>query len=104
MPDIEKQITDGSVLNVNKDAKVVQVKSGSSEVSLGIDEDTTITVNGYYRVVADLAPGQKIRKIYYTEKGGRKMATIVHVIDEKLLEIQKKKKGPAEKEERKPAI
>lgn len=104
MPDVEKQIKDGSVLNVNKDAKVVQVKSGSVEVSLSIDDDTTITVNGYYRVAADLASGQKIKKVYYTEKGGKKLATIVHVIDEKLLKIQKRERGPAEKEERKPAI
>lgn len=104
MPDIEKQIQGGNVLAVNKDTKTLQVKSGSSDIALGVDDDTTITVNGYYRKIADLSPGQKVKKVYYAEKGGKSIATIVHVIDEKLLSIQQKKKGPAEKEERKPAI
>ena len=104
MADTEKQIKSGSIQTINKDAKTVQVKSGSGQIALGVDDDTTITVNGYYRKITDLSSGQKVKKIYYAEKNGGKLATIIHVIDEKLLEMQLKKKGPAEKEERKPAI
>lgn len=104
MSDTEKQIKGGSVQAVNKADNTVKVKSDSREVALGIDADTTITVNGYYRKFSDLTSGQKVKKIYYTEKSGKPFATIVHVIDDKLLEEQRKKKGPTIKEERKPAI
>ncbi|MEK6672792.1 MAG: hypothetical protein AABY42_04855 [Nitrospirota bacterium] len=104
MADTEKQVKGGSIQTINKDAKTLQVKSDSGEIVLGVDNDTTITVNSYYRKIDDLSSGQKVKKIYYAEKNGKKLATIIHVIDEKLLEIQKLKKGPAQKEERKPAI
>lgn len=104
MADTEKQVKGGSIQAVNKDAKTVQAKSDSGQIAVEVDDDTTITVNGYYRKIADLSAGQKVKKIYYAEKNGKKLATIIHVIDEKLLEIQQRKKGPAEKEERKPAI
>lgn len=104
MPESEKQIKSGNVLAVDKNAKTLQVKSDASDVALGLNDDTTITVNGLYRAVADLAPGQKVKKIYYADKGGKNIATVVHVIDEKLLKTQQEKKGPAGKEERKPAI
>jgi hypothetical protein len=104
MTDSEKQIKGGSVQTVDKSAKKVRVISDSAEVGLSVNEDTTITVNGYYRTVSDLSSGQKVSKIYYFEKNGEKVATVIHVVDEKLLEIQRSKKGPAAKEERKPAI
>lgn len=104
MADTEKQFKGGSIQTINKDAKTLQVKSDSGEIVLGVDNDTTITVNSYYRKIDDLSSGQKVKKIYYAEKNGKKLATIIHVIDEKLLEIQKLKKGSAQKEERKPAI
>lgn len=102
----EKKIQGGVIRSINKNANSMNVKSDSAELDLSIDADTTITVNGYYRVFSDLAAGQKVKKIYYldAEKGGKRPATIIHVIDEKLLEIQKKKKGPAESKEMKPAI
>lgn len=104
MAEIEKQIANGNIQAVNKGSSTVKVKSDATEFELGIDDNTTITINGYYRTISDLGSGQKIKKIYYVEKAGKKLATILHATDEKLLEIQKKKKGPAEKEERKPAI
>lgn len=104
MADTEKQIKGGSIRTVNKDAKTLLVKSDSDEIVLLIDNDTTITVNSYYRKIDDLSSGQKVRKIYYAEKNGKKLSTIIHVIDEKLMEQQKSKKGSDQKEERKPAI
>jgi hypothetical protein len=95
-----KKIQSGTIKSINKNAKTMNVKSDSTEIDLSIDADTTITVNGYYRAFSDLAAGQKVKKIYYTdaEKGGEKLAIIIHVIDEKLLKIQKKEKEPAKKE------
>lgn len=104
MAESEKQIQNGSVVAVDATAKTLQVKGDSSDVALGLDDATTITVNGRYRVIADLAAGQQVKKIYYIDKGGKKTATVVHVVDEKLLKAQQEKKGPAGKEERKPAI
>lgn len=104
MADVEKQIANGNIQGVDKGANTVKVKFDTTEFELGVDEKTTITVNGHYRTISDLSSGQKIKKIYYVEKPGKKVATIVHAIDEKLLEAEKKKKGPTAKEERKPAI
>jgi len=102
----EKKIQGGIITSINKNASAMNVKSDSAEFDFSVDADTTITINGYYRTFSDLVAGQKVKKIYYTdaEKGGKKPATIIHVIDEKLLETQKKKKGPAEKKEMKPVV
>ena len=104
MPEVEKQIKTGNIQTVDKDSKAIKVKSDAGDLALGIDEDTTITVNGYYKTISDLNAGQKVKKIYYVERGAEKLATIIHVIDEKLLQAGKGKKTATEKEERKPAI
>lgn len=104
MAEVEKQVVSGDVLEVNASAHSVKIRDKAKEIELKIDDDTTITVNGFYKAFSDLSAGQKFRKIYFAERSGGNVATVIHAIDEKLLERQKKDKGTTEKGERKPAI
>lgn len=117
MGQAEKQFSGGSIQGIDKSGQSISVSLSGATVSakgvkmpagdvisLKVDENTTITVNRFYRNFNDLASGQKINKVYFLDNN---TATIIHAIDEELLKRQKmesEKEKAAEDEQAKPAI
>lgn len=117
MGQAEKQFSGGSIQRIDKSGSSVLISlSGASVnakgvkmptgdlITLKVDDNTTITVNRFYRSFKDLASGQKINKVYFLDNN---TATIIHTIDEQLLkrqEMESQKEKAKEDEQAKPAI
>lgn len=106
MGQAEKQFSGGSIERIDSSGQLVSVSLSGASVSakgvsmpagevikLKVDENTTITVNRFYRDFKDLSSGQKINKVYFLENN---TATIIHAIDEELLTRQKAEKQKKE--------
>jgi hypothetical protein len=117
MGQAEKQFSGGSIERIDRSGQLVSVSLSGASVSakgvsmpagevikLKVDENTTITVNRFYRNFKDLASGQTINKVYYLDNN---TATIIHSIDEALLkkqEMEKQKLKTSGDEKAGPAI
>jgi hypothetical protein len=90
----EKLFRGGKIISVNSSTGVIKVTTSypiktvkGMEQSIGsvfplkINADTTITVNRHYGELGDLTKGQTLTLVYYHDKSGTGVATVIHAAD-----------------------